>query len=478
MNIGWPTNLRTRLTLWYVVLLGVLLFVYAALVFVFQYGVLTRQLVHDEVQDVVTVEGLLYFDSSGALQLHQDYFSRAQSHLLVDRLMEVRDLSGNVLYRSPTLNGMALGDANRRGEGDKSFDERVVRLQDGTQVFLISHIHSMQGRTLLIRLGYSLAPLRARMMEFLLVLLFAVPLALLIAGVAGQSIARKALRPLDQMATRAGSITASNLSDRLEVQNPNDELGHMAKVFNHLLDRLEQAFLQLQRFTGDAAHELRAPLTSLRTIGEVALQSERGEEAYRDALGNILEETHRLSETIGSLLLLARAEASTPAKQQSEFVLSGLVGEVLELLSVVVEEKRVTICEENTLPDRVRIKGDRSLLRVAILNIVHNALKFAPNGSVLRITYTQDRPELPRCRVAFQDEGPGIQTGDYERVFDRFYTSPSSLTAKYSGTGLGLSITKLIITRHNGSVYFDPGVQRGARCVVELPIVPPSVDPA
>jgi hypothetical protein len=103
-----PTNLRTRLTLWYVGVLALLLIVYATVVLAFQYGVLTRQLYHDEVQDVVTVEGLLYFGESGELQLQQNYYSRPQSHLLVDRLMEVRDLSGKVLYRSSTLHDMTL----------------------------------------------------------------------------------------------------------------------------------------------------------------------------------------------------------------------------------------------------------------------------------------------------------------------------------------------------------------------------------
>lgn len=471
MSLLRPANLRSRLTLWYVAVLAVLLLVYAALVFTFQYGVLTRQLAHDEVQDIVTVEGLLYFDTSGSLQLHQDYFSRPQSHVLVDRLMEVRDLDGNILYRSATLHDMPLGGPNRKAEGDTGFDERVVRLQDGTHVFLVSHIHVLQGHVLLIRLGYSLKPLRIRMMQFLLLLLVAIPLALVLAGAAGQMIARKALRPLDRMAIRAGSMTANNLSDRLEVPNPNDELGQMAKVFNHLLDRLEQAFSQLQRFTADAAHELRTPLAALRTVGEVALEREHDEEAYRDALGNILEETQRLSQTIDSLLLLARAETTQPGEQQTIFAVSELTQEILELLSIVIEEKRVTVIEENDRPGRAMVKADRSLLRVAILNVLHNALKFSPPASVLRITYTYDEAQPETMRIAFQDAGPGIAAGDTERVFERFFTSASPHTATQSGTGLGLSITRLIVNRSGGEIYFDPQMDAGARCVIVLPTV-------
>ena len=173
MRTVLPMSLRTRLTLWYVTVLALLLLIYATLVFAFQYVVLTRQIFHDEVQDAITVEGLLYFDSHGALQLQQNYYSRPQSHLLLDRLMEIRDLSGKTLYRSSTLNGMSLGGPLKRGEGDDSFNERIVRLADGSHALIISHIHTMQGRTMVIRLGYNLAPLRTRMVQFLLMLLVA-----------------------------------------------------------------------------------------------------------------------------------------------------------------------------------------------------------------------------------------------------------------------------------------------------------------
>jgi hypothetical protein len=114
-------------------------------------------------------------------------------------------------------------------EGDKGFDERIVRLNDGTYLFAVSHIHSLQGRTVIIRLGYDLAPLRARMSQFFLLLFISIPLALILAAIAGQAIARRALRPLEQMTARAEHITASNLSERLDVANERDELGNMAR---------------------------------------------------------------------------------------------------------------------------------------------------------------------------------------------------------------------------------------------------------
>jgi heavy metal sensor kinase len=450
--------------------LAILLIVYATLVFAFQYAVLTKQIVHEEIQDVETVEGLLFFDNAGVLHLRQDYYSRPQSHLLVDRMMEVRDASGNVLYRSPTLNGMSLGGPIRQREGDADFGERLIRLDDGTHVLLISHIHGMDNRQLLIRLGYSLAPLRARMLQFLIVLLIAIPLALLIAAIAGQAIARRALRPVERMAIRAEGITVKNLQDRLEILNPEDELGHLASVFNHLLDRLEESFAQLQRFTADAAHELRTPIAALRTIGEVALGDENGEPAYKEALSSILEETSRLSETIDALLLLARAEATQGAHEPEVWPLKSLVNEVLGLLEVLSEEKSLAVIQEGEAQGGDRIRADRGLLRTALMNVLHNAIKFSPERGAVRISYRRSEVDPQFILMLVQDEGPGIAKGEHERVFERFFTSSSRETAIYNGTGLGLSVAKLIIERLGGSISFDEQATSGARCRIELPV--------
>ena len=213
-------QVRTRLTLWYVLMLGLILAFYVSLVFAFQYASIKRQIYHDEIQDVETVEGLLSFKTDGALQLQQDYFSHPRSHLLIDRLMEVRDLSGAVLYRSPALGGVSLGGPLRPGEGEQTFDEREVRIADGSRAFLISHTHPVQGRMLVIRLGYSLALFRERMRQFLSMLLIALPATLLLAGVAGYLIAKRALRPLEQMAAQAETISASNLNHRGQGAEP------------------------------------------------------------------------------------------------------------------------------------------------------------------------------------------------------------------------------------------------------------------
>ena len=324
---------------------------------------------------------------------------------------------------------------------------------------------------MVIRLGYSLTPLRERMIQFLILLLIAIPAALLVAGAAGQVIVRRGLRPLEKMTARAEGITASNLHDRLQIENPQDELGHMARVFNQLLQRLEQAFQQMTRFTADAAHELRTPLASIRTVSEIALeQSTQSADKYRDALVNILEEAAQLNETIDGLLLLARAEASQPGREQTIFPVRELVGEVLNVLGVLIEEKQITVLQDGDMEHSSAIRADRALLRIAFMNVLHNAVKYSPTKGALTISWMFP---VAKLRVAFQDEGPGVASDELGRVFERFYTSSASATASHSGSGLGLSIAKLIIDRLGGTIAFEQ-VRLGARCVMELPLSKPA----
>ena len=464
-------QLRTRLTLWYVLMLGLILAFYIVTVFAFQYASIKRQVYHDEVQDVETVEGLLVFSAQGTLELQQNYFSHPRSHLLIDRLMEVRDLSGTVLYRSPALHGMSMGGPLRAGEGEDSFDEREVRVADGTHVFLISHTHPVQGRMLVIRLGYSLALFRERMRAFLNILLIALPATLLLAGMAGYLIAKRALRPLEQMAIKAETISASNLNYRLEVGNPDDELGQMARVLNHLLERLEQAFAQLQRFTADAAHELRTPLAAIRSVGELVLRTgDRSPGQYQEAIGSILEETSRLNQTIEDLLSLARAEAAQPGVGRTTFSLLALLSEVLSVLEVLTEDKGLSLEQQLHVDPAVAIHADRGLVRAALMNVLHNAVKFSPPQSliVIELAAAAETPGFVEIRIT--DQGPGIRVAERDRVFERFFTGSARATSSMAGSGIGLSIAKLAVERSGGEVFFDLSQKEGARCVVRLPL--------
>lgn len=469
MNRFNPKSIRVRLAFWNVAMLTAILVVYVAAVLVFHYAQLQRQMYHDEVQDVETVEGLFTFDAHGGLTLEQGYFARAKNRQLVDRYMEVLDPAGRILYRSETLKDQRLGGLPFQGEGTESFSERSVRLHDGTRVFLISHVHPLDGRLILIRLGYSLDPLTRGMWQFLLLLVVALPVALFAAAFAAYFVAQRALSPLNAMAARAETITASNLSERLASADDNDELGHMARVLNQLLERLERAFAEMRRFTADAAHELRTPLAALRGTGEIALERTK-DPLVQEALSNMLEETMRLHQTIDGLLLLAKAEAQQIGGTSEAIDLPELMQEILALLEIVLDERHLTIHEQQRTEARPVAYANRTFLRMALLNILHNAVKFSPDGATLDITYTRVVHGAATFeRVCVQDAGPGIAKDEHEKVFDRFYTSRNPNTIRQSGSGLGLSIARIAVERSGGKVFFDPSNDAGARCCIDLP---------
>jgi signal transduction histidine kinase len=471
MSLWRVRSIRVRLSLWYVAMLSAILLVYVGALIAFQYAQLQRQMYHDEVQDVETVEGLFAFNSQGKLELEQGYFYRPRNRQLVDRFMEVLDpSSGGLLYRSATLKGQSLGGSSFAEEGTDSFSERSVRLKDGTRVFMVSHVHPLGTHLLLIRLGYSLTPLTSRLWQFLLLLILALPIALLAAAFAAYFVAGRALSPLEAMASRAENITANNLSERLTVIDESDELGHMARVLNQLLERLERAFGAMKRFTADAAHELRTPLAALRGTGELALERTQDKVA-QESISHMLEETTRLSQTIDGLLLLAKTESQQTGETPQMVLLPELVTEILVLLEIVLEDRQLTVIQQGRESHRRHVFAECSLLRVALLNVIHNAVKFSPPGSTLHISFlavAEDGEE--RERVLVQDEGPGIAPGEHERILERFFTSRNPGTVRHSGTGLGLSIAKLAVERSGGRLFFDPSTPYGARCCIELPV--------
>jgi signal transduction histidine kinase len=190
-------------------------------------------------------------------------------------------------------------------------------------------------------------------------------------------------------------------------------------------------------------------------------------EAYREALGNVLEESSRLNQTVDSLLLLARAEGTPQGESQPVFVIGDLVAEVVALLEVLGEERSVMITQRHSDIASVQVRADRGLMRIALMNVIHNALKFSPRDSAINITFA--RPEASWLQISIEDEGPGIPSEEYARVFDRFFTSSDHSTANISGVGLGLSIAKLVVDRAGGNIAFDETFRQGARCVIGLP---------
>jgi signal transduction histidine kinase len=260
------------------------------------------------------------------------------------------------------------------------------------------------------------------------------------------------------------------------VSNPQDELGQLAAVFNKTLGRLENSFAELRRFAADASHELRTPLTALRAVGEASLREKNGSNAagaWREAVASMLEEAQHLSESVDALLFLARADSGASAPPRLEaVVLEPLLAEARESLLALAEEKAQRIAVEIG-PSVVNLtaQADRALLRQALLNLIHNAIRYSPRETVIRLRLRRrEKGNDSVAVVEVADEGPGIAPEHRDKVFERFYRIDKARSREAgSGAGLGLAIARWAVERQGGRIELDSAPGAGSVFRVVLP---------
>jgi signal transduction histidine kinase len=240
-------------------------------------------------------------------------------------------------------------------------------------------------------------------------------------------------------------------------------MGRLATVFNATLARLQESFDQMRRFTADVSHELRTPLTAIRSVGEVGLRgAHRDEGAYRAIIGSMLEEVDRLAVLVDRLLTLSRAETGEAALSIESIALKELADSVVADLAVLAEEKsQQVVIEAHGSP---RGLGDRMMVRQALINVVDNAIKFAPAGSAIVIRVGEAQGQ---AMVDVIDRGPGIPAAARDQIFSRFFRGSSG--PETSGTGLGLSIAKSAVETAGGSLTLEQSDEHGSTFRVTLP---------
>jgi len=286
--------------------------------------------------------------------------------------------------------------------------------------------------------------------EILVVLVLGLPLIVVLAGLGGYVLARRALSPIDHLAGEARRITAERLHQRLSVPNEHDEIGRLAAVINDTFARLESSFDQLRRFTADASHELRTPLSVIRGIGEHALRETRTPPEYKDAMGSMLEEVDRLTRLVDTLLKLSRGDAGTIRLTRDVLDLGDLTREVVSSLGILAEERQQRL--QVVAAEDVRVSADRLVLRDAITNVVDNAIKYGPARSTIDVRVDADAEQ---ATVTVRDAGPGVPAEHRERVFDRFYRVDEGRSREMGGTGLGLAIAKWAVEANGGQISLD-----------------------
>lgn len=331
----------------------------------------------------------------------------------------------------------------------------------GVPIRVLSRRSYIVDRPVTIQVARSEAAMGRELRELSLILIFGLPVGVVIAGLGGYALARRALAPIEQMTERARSITADRLSDRLPVANPENEMGRLASVFNETLGRLEGSFDQMRHFTADVSHELRTPLTAIRSVGEVGLRGHRTEASYRGIIGSMLEEVDRLSQLVDRLLALSRAGTHQPPFALDTVDFAALAEDVVSHLGVLAEEKGQTLTIEKISSPRVR--ADRVVLRQALINLVDNAIKFTPQSGRVRLRLSET---ASLAVVDVIDSGPGVPPHARNHIFDRFYRIDGS---EVVGTGLGLSLARGGVEAIGGRLTLEHTGPEGSTFRIAIP---------
>src|SRR5579859_60932 len=283
--------------------------------------------------------------------------------------------------------------------------------------------------------------------------------------VVGYQIARQGIRPVEEMAATARRISSTHLGERILTEGYPFELASLAGTFNEMLDRLEDSFDRISKFSADIAHDLRTPVNNIRGEAEVALSRARSAEEYRNVIESCLEEAVRLSDLIGDLLFLARAESPLSHLRRERVDIGELLGGIREYYEASAVDVGVSLT--TTLGHQpVVAELDRTLLQRAVGNLVSNALANTPPGGTVELGTNADHSTI---RIVVSDTGAGIPAEALPRVFDRFFRVDSSRSQGSGGTGLGLAIVQSIVQLHGGKAEISSQLGQGTRVTLHIP---------
>jgi heavy metal sensor kinase len=297
-------------------------------------------------------------------------------------------------------------------------------------------------------------------------LLMFAPLLLIVAAAGGYWLSRRALSPVDALVRTAHDITGANLDSRLPKLSTGDELQRLSDTLNKMLDRIEGAFLRVTQFTADASHELRTPVSLIRTEAELALRRSRTETEYKESLRNILLEAERTTALIEQLLALARADSGREALHMESVNLGQTLRDIVEGWQQVAEIRDLQFSA--SVAEDSFVMGDASALRRVADVLLDNAFKYTPSpGKVSLWLERKDESAV----MTVMDSGPGIAEEEQSRIFERFYRVDKARSRSQGGAGLGLAIARWIVTQHHGSITVESHPGHGSVFRVELPLI-------
>jgi len=478
-------SIRVRLTMWYTLVLGLVLVFMAVLTYFLYWHHSVRRTdgnIIEISEAFVTTLNAELADESGPDGVKNAARESMLEHRFRGTYFAIVDSSGNVVQSSLDLPRTGSPKEAVPASLFSSDSFRILVAESGTP----RELHTMRveerrdefralarpfpaaGHSYTVVVLQSLHPQIEMMDDIRNTFIGAIPIALLLASLGGYFLARKSLAPVAAMASQARGMSASNLQSRLEVSNGRDELGQLAMTFNQLLERLETAFEQQRRFMADASHELRTPVAILRGETEVTLsQAERSPDEYRETLTILRDESQRLARIIEDLFTLTRADAGQYPLTLRDTYLDEIASEALVRARSLALPKSITL--SSTIQPDLPIHADEALLAQMLLNLLDNAIKYSPHDSMVTLACRRDGD---RYLISVSDNGPGIPLDLQPFIFDRFFRvdkARSRSEGDSAGAGLGLSIARWIAEAHDGQLALTHSDSYGSTFGVTLP---------
>ena len=476
-------SIRVRLTLWYAAMLAISLLVFAAGAFwiIRREIVLRSDRLLDEATRAFGTELALEYEMPGGRERAVDEALRGVRFRGVT-LAVLGESGDSSLHVAPedSAGGAPLRPIVSREEIIAALPTLRLAPGDSLEVLTVPggtagirvHLHRVRfgdGTSAMVIAGHDRADDRAALRNAGLGFAALVLLALMGAVAGGYVLARRALEPIASISRQAAAIGAADLSARVPVANPGDELGALARVINDLLYRLERAFTVQREFMADASHELRTPLAIVRNEANIALAlPDRPAPEYRDALRVVERESERMSALVEDLFLLSRADGGGQPLRPEPLYLDDMLRDVARATRSLAERRHVQVSLD-TVADAEYV-GDSALLGRALLNLVDNAIKFAREGGCVTLTLQRDEDAWS---VRVVDDGAGIPPAVRPRLFERFVRGEEARTRQRStmtaGAGLGLPIARWIAEAHGGTLALERSGPGGTAFVLRLP---------
>ncbi len=461
-------SIRSRLTAWYVTLLGAILVIFSIFLDYF----LSKRL-YESVDNSLAVSATVVATSArmryrspvpGLDQIFEEFLEVRN----LNKFYRIYDGSGNVGSRSSNINAsqfplseVAYADALK---GNNTYETFLVDGKHPIRVITMPIIIEKKLANL-VQVGTSLDAVQGTLKNLRILLFAAVPSVLVLAALFARFMARRALKPISKIIQTARNIgKGRELSQRMPVLKIQDELGQLTLTFNEMMDRLENSFVQMRQFSSDASHELRTPLTVLKGQNELVLSKPRELEEYQDVIVSNLEEINYMSKVLEDLFILSKSDENQILLNCKRMDLRDLVDEVCKHAEVLAGEKDIRIiiaCLES-----VKINGDEVRLRQMIWNILQNGIKYTQPRGELKVSL---RDEGEFALLSIQDTGIGIPKNDLPSIFNRFYRVDKARSRDEGGSGLGLSICKYIAEAHKGRIDVESKLSVGSCFKIRIP---------